>query len=99
MEILKQVKNTLNKLNTYNYNNVLSKKENINALKRLQNKWVFVPTDKASNNITVVCKKYYMDTLDNEILHSGNFTEDCHNNTYTILDKHVYFFNKFNRFI
>lgn len=96
VEILKQVKNTLNKLNTYNYNNVLSKKENINALKRLQNKWVFVPTDKASNNITVVCKKYYMDTLDNEILHSGNFTEDCHNNTHTILDKHVNFLKKFN---
>ncbi len=30
-------------------------------LKELQKKFVFVPTDKASNNIAVVCKKFYVE--------------------------------------
>ena len=36
---------------------------------------MFIPTDKASNNITVVCKKHYMDVLDTEILNSNTFNE------------------------
>ena len=33
-------------------------------LEDLQKDFVFVPTDKASNNISVVCKKFYMKELD-----------------------------------
>ena len=38
-----------------------------NELNRLQEKYVFVPTDKASNNISVVCKQFYIKTMLNEL--------------------------------
>ena len=75
IELLNKIDMRLNKLNCYQYNNVLNKPNNLNNLKQLQHKWVFTPTDKAANNITIVCKKYYMETLDNEIISSGNFTK------------------------
>ena len=84
----------LSKLNCYNHNNVLFKKKNICALQRLHEKWVFIPTDKAANNITVVCRKYYMTILDKEIIESGNFIE-VYNNSDNIIDNQVKFLNKF----
>ena len=38
-----------------------------NELKRLQEKYVFVPTDKAKNNVSLVCKKFYDQLLHDEI--------------------------------
>lgn len=74
-EILKLLDMQIDKLLPYNYNNVLSKKQNKDDLSKLQSKFVFIPTDKASNNITVVCKKHYMEVLDTEILNSNTFNE------------------------
>ena len=71
--ILSKVQDKLDKLGQYSYINVLAKRYNATLLKQLQEKWVFTPTDKASNNVTIVCKKHYMETLDSEIIHSGNF--------------------------
>ena len=31
------------------------------------NKYVFVPADKAPNNITIICKRYYIETLIKEL--------------------------------
>ena len=95
MEILKQIHERLGKLNLYRHNNVLSKKCNIDELKRLQEHWVFIATDKASNNITVVCKKHYMNILDNEILNSGNFVE-MNNNADSIIENQSNFLKRFN---
>lgn len=36
-------------------------------LDELHNKYVFVPTDKASNNVSIICKKYYIQTLEEEL--------------------------------
>ena len=36
-------------------------------LERLQEKYVFVPTDKASNNISIVCKQFYIHTILKEL--------------------------------
>ena len=33
------------------------------CLSELHNKYVFVPADKAPNNIIIICKKYYIETL------------------------------------
>ena len=49
----------------------------VNELRRLHDNFVLVPADKASNNIVVVCKKYYYECLLNElgfIPSSGNLT-------------------------
>ena len=75
--------------------NVLTKLSNRNELDLLKNKWVFTPTDKAANNITVVCKKLYMETLAREIYTSGNFV-NSHQMTNEILDNQIKFLAKFN---
>ena len=37
------------------------------CLSDLHNKYVFVPADKAPNNIIIICKKYYIETLIKEL--------------------------------
>ena len=37
------------------------------TLRRLHDDFVLVPTDKASNNVIVVCKKYHIETLIKEL--------------------------------
>ena len=37
------------------------------ALQELHNEYVLVPADKASNNIIIVCKKYYSEVIKNEL--------------------------------
>ena len=49
------------------------------CLSDLHNKYVFVPADKAPNNIIIICKRYYIETLikefelDNCSTPTGNF--------------------------
>ena len=40
-------------------------------LKKLQQSLVFVPVDKAANNIAIVCKRYYLTILQNELNNTG----------------------------
>ena len=42
---------------------VLKQESIIEELNRLQDEYVFVPTDKASNNISIVCKEFYIKTM------------------------------------
>ena len=37
------------------------------CLSDLHNKYVFVPADKAPNNIIIICKRYYIETLIKEL--------------------------------
>ena len=37
------------------------------CLSELHNKYVFVPADKAPNNIIIICKRYYIETLIKEL--------------------------------
>ena len=48
----------------------------IQNLNELHEKYVFVPIDKAANNIVIICKKYYVTVILKEIgiLDSGNET-------------------------
>ena len=52
------------------------------CLSYLQNKYVFVPADKAPNNIIIICKKYYIETLIKE-LGLDNCSTPSGNSTYT----------------
>ena len=38
------------------------------SLKLLHDKYVFVPADKAANNVIIVCNKYYLEVVANEIM-------------------------------
>ena len=74
--VLTSVKNKLDSFPTYEYNAVLQKPSIIDELTALQDKFVFVPTDKASNNVSVVCKKFYVQLHHDEI---NSNTYELHN--------------------
>ena len=52
------------------------------CLSDLHNKYVFVPADKAPNNIIIICKKYYIETLI-KALGLDNCSTPIGNSTYT----------------
>ena len=52
------------------------------CLSDLHNKYVFVPADKAPNNIIIICERYYNETLLKE-LGLGNCSTPTGNSTYT----------------
>jgi elongation factor P hydroxylase len=64
------------------YPSVFKKPEMVNELRRLHDNFVLVSADKASNNIVLVCKKYYYECLLNEL----EFTSISGNPTYTQTD-------------
>ena len=51
------------------------------SLSDLHNKYVFVPADKAPNNIIIICKRYYIETLIKE-LGLGNCSTPTGNSAY-----------------
>ena len=63
-----------------------------NELKLLHDKFVLVPTDKAANNITIVCKKYYISLIQKEI-ESDTF-EKVNLSVDNIVGKHDKFLKK-----
>ena len=46
---------------------VPSQPDDKDTLHKLHTNYVLVPTDKAANNVVVVCKKYYIETLVKEL--------------------------------
>ena len=62
--------NKLKKLNRFRYSSkksILNKPEAGNYLQELHDRYVFVPTDKSSNNIAVICKYSSIKVLLKEI--------------------------------
>jgi len=55
---------TLKSRPTRHVKEILKQTSIIEELDRLQEKYVFVPTDKASNNISVVCKEFYHNNVE-----------------------------------
>ena len=49
---------------------------------------MLVPADKASNNVIVVCKKYYLDVVIKE-LSLNNTYKEVHNNNVNIISRHL----------
>ncbi|HEY0579167.1 MAG TPA: hypothetical protein VGC75_00530 [Candidatus Nitrosocosmicus sp.] len=52
----------------------------------LRKKFVFVPTDKAQNNISIICKKFYIDSLLKEVSFSLDPLEQKNDGTYISVD-------------
>jgi len=46
---------------------MLRDSQSLNELKLLQENFVIVPVDKASNNLSLICKKYYIKTIQKEL--------------------------------
>ena len=72
------------------------------CLSHLHNKYVFVPADKAPNNIIIICKRYYIETLikelglDNSFTTTGNSTYiPCQMSSEDIVNTHDTFMKSF----
>ena len=74
-EILSLVRQQLSSLKSYKFNNVLSSHTAKVELHKLHDKYVLAPTDKAANNVTFICKKYYLQLLDKELNNSGAYAK------------------------
>ena len=72
-ELCKTIEAALQKCKPFEYNNVLSKRKNKEDLETLKTHFV-LPVDKAGNNVALICKKYYIETLEKELT-SRTFTK------------------------
>ena len=51
---------------------------------------MLVPSDNASNNVSVVCKKYYVDVVIKELIMSNTYKEVHKNNVnVNIISRHL----------
>ena len=66
------------------------------VLRELYNEYVLVPADKASNNIIIVCKKYYTEVIRNELAGKIGKVSTyvyCRDSVDQIVEKHSYMHN------
>ena len=63
---------------------VLKSRVHLDNLNKMHENFVLVPTDKASNNVIVVCKKYYLDVVIKE-LSLNNTYKEVHNNNVNVI--------------
>ena len=72
-----------------------SRRESPNSMhiKEFHKRYVLVPADKASNNIIVVCKKYYIDMIVNELMNASQpstYYNVSDSNSEQLIRKHLY---------
>ena len=60
-------------MNQYKYHSVLRDADVKTALEELHEDFVLTPIDKASNNVSIICKQFYIDMLKSEIQNSSTF--------------------------
>jgi len=78
-KILIKIKNKLHKLSKYTHrHNGITWNDNIrSALSQLHRKYVVVGADKATNNVIIICKKYYLECIKKELnLDTGQNMDD-----------------------
>ena len=91
--IVAKVRDQLSGRDYYGFNSVLNDEEVILALDQLHSEFVLVPTDKASNNVTIVCKKFYVSLIQKELT-SSNFIVDTRSGD-DIIKEHSVFLSRF----
>ena len=87
--ILDKVRQKLDSFPAYAYNAVLTKPQVMEELDRLKDQFVFVSIDKASNNVAVVCKKFYVEVLHGEI--NSNTYQQSSESVDDIMERHGVF--------
>ena len=86
---IKQVEHKYSRKGTANLENIMEKSEIKYALKTLQDQYIIVSVDKAPNNYSFICKKYYMDVMCKElgvVFQNGTYNI-CGNGTYILSDE------------
>ena len=89
IEVENKMKYLKQKIKAYRTNPILKQEGVLKYLECLHQKYVLVPIDKASNNIAIICKKFYVQVILREIgvLGPGNMTyETVSQNAEKIID-------------
>ena len=94
-QILKIIKSDLDKLTPMSYNKVLGHAKVKEELSTLKDHFILSPIDKASCNVSLICKAYYRDLLYSELTTSGNVTPVNNNETNIINENTNYTKNNF----
>ncbi|KAL5258593.1 hypothetical protein ACHWQZ_G009164 [Mnemiopsis leidyi] len=86
-DLLTKVRNKLAHIKIRRFKKpVLSDKDTLAELKKLQKTFIIVPTDKASNNVSIVCRKYYHECMIKEL--SSNVYLPIQQNEETLVKQH-----------
>ena len=67
---------------------VLKSRVHLDNLNKLHENFVLEPADKASNNVIVVCKKYYLDVVIKELSFNNTYKEVLNNNV-NVISRHL----------
>ena len=81
-EVDKKIHFLKRKVSSRKTNPILKQTEVINYLNEIHHKYVLVPIDKAANNIAIICKRFYVEVILQELGIIGD-----PNNTYKITSK------------
>ena len=76
-------------------NPILSDPHKIQDLKNIQYRFVIVPVDKASNNVSFICKSFYKHILEEEIMKSGDFAPSNYTEK-SIICKYTHLLSSYN---
>ena len=94
-KILTLVKQKLDSMNLYKFCSILRNADVKKSLAELHDDFVITPIDKASNNVSIVCKKFYIDILKTEIQNSDTF-EPSLKSEQSIFSDHKSYYDKVN---
>ena len=72
-KLMEKADNKINNMKSHKFNNILTKNTVKAELSKLQDHFVFVPVDKTSKNVSLVCKMFYQDIVTEEIVNSSTF--------------------------
>ena len=87
-EVLTNAKRQIDSIRNRRFKKPLLTDDNVVAkLKELHKSFVVVPTDKAANNVSIICKKYYHQCMQAELM--SNVYEAVRTSEDDIIDKHV----------
>ena len=86
-DLLAKVRNKLAHIKIRRFKKpVLLDKDILEELKKLQETFIIVPTDKAANNVSIVCRKYYHECMVKEL--SSNVYLPIQQNEETLVKQH-----------
>ena len=65
----------------------------LDSLNSLHEKYVLVPTDKAANNVIMLCKKYYLDVVIKELNSTKTYVK-VNNDSVNVVSRHLVYMVK-----
>ena len=93
-EVIKQLSRVVNSLMLSNKRTVAVTNSEKHDLNMLKSHFIMTRVDKARNNISFICKIYYLDNIKSELERTNTY-EVCNNSEEEIVKEHVKFCSKF----